>query len=83
MKCKILKTGYLTLITPLSGKIFHRQGGTCYVKSMYQLGSLWVHPLRNYEWLCKMQKMGWFGVFKDSQGHGQRHHSIERIRLSI
>ena len=26
------KTGYLTLTTPLSGKIFLRQGGTCYGK---------------------------------------------------
>jgi len=26
----------LTLTTPLSGKIFHRQGGTCYGKSVYQ-----------------------------------------------
>ena len=34
------KTGYLTLTTPLSGKIFLRQGGTCYVKLMYQIRSL-------------------------------------------
>jgi len=27
----------LTLTTPLSGKIFHRQGGTYYGKSMYQI----------------------------------------------
>ena len=31
------KTGYLTLTTPLSGKIFLRQGGTCYGKLMYQI----------------------------------------------
>jgi len=31
------KTGYLTLTTPISGKIFLRQGGTCYGKSMYQI----------------------------------------------
>ena len=31
------KTGQLTPTTPLSGKIFHRQGGTCYVKSMYKI----------------------------------------------
>ena len=34
------KTGHLTLITPFSGKIFHRQDGTCYGKSMYQIWSL-------------------------------------------
>jgi len=39
MGCKILKTGYLTLISPLSGKIFLRQGGTC-GKSMYQILSI-------------------------------------------
>ena len=34
MECLILKTGYLTPTTPLSGKIFLRQGGTCYDKSI-------------------------------------------------
>jgi len=34
------KTGYLTLTTPLSGKIFLRQGGTCYGRLMYQIRSL-------------------------------------------
>jgi len=29
------KTGRLTLTTPLSGKIFHRQGGTWNGKPMY------------------------------------------------
>ena len=33
MGCNILKTGYFILTTPLSGNIFHRQGGTCYGKS--------------------------------------------------
>jgi len=67
MGCKILKlpkTGHLTL----SGKIFHRQGGTCYGESMYQIRNIQVHPLRSYEWLCKMQKIGWFGVVK---GHSR------------
>ena len=31
------RTRYLTLTTPLSGKIFLRQGGTCYGKPMYQI----------------------------------------------
>jgi len=39
MGWKILK-GHLTLTMPLSEKIFHRQGGTCYGKSMYQVWSL-------------------------------------------
>jgi len=34
------KTGYLTLTTPLSGKIFLWQGGSCYSKLMYQIWSL-------------------------------------------
>ena len=34
------KAGYLTLTTPLSGKIFLRLGGTCYDKLMYQIRSL-------------------------------------------
>ena len=34
------RTGYLTLTTPLSGKIFLRQGGTCYGNLMYQIRSL-------------------------------------------
>ena len=37
---KFFTTGHLTLTTPLSGKIFHRHGGTCYVKSRYQIWSL-------------------------------------------
>ena len=36
VKCKILKRARV-LTTPLSGKIFHRQGGTCYGKSMYKI----------------------------------------------
>ena len=62
------KTGHLALATPLSGNIFHRQGGTCYGKSMYQIWSLQVHPLRSYERRCKMQKMGWFWMVR---GHSK------------
>ena len=35
----IIYISYLTLASPLSGKIFLRQGGTCYGKSMYQIRS--------------------------------------------
>ena len=31
------KRGHVTLTMPLSGKIFHQQGGTCYGKSVYQI----------------------------------------------
>ena len=68
MGCKNSKTGHLTMTMPLSGKIFHWQSGTCYGKSMYQIWSLQVHPLRSYEWQCKMQKMGWFGAIR---GHSR------------
>jgi len=27
----------------------------------FEVSRLYVHPLRNYEWRFKMQKMGWFG----------------------
>jgi len=60
--------GYFTLTTPLSGKIFHRQGGTSYGKSTYQIWRLYVHPLGSYEWRWKRQKMGWFGVVR---GHSR------------
>jgi len=74
------KTGYLTLTTPLSGKIFFRQGGTCYGKQMYQISSLILFTRYEAEWLCEMQKMGWLG---GTQGQRQCYHSIERIRLPI
>jgi len=47
------------------GKIFRRQGGTCHGKSVYQIWSLWVHPLQSYECQCKM---GWFVVVR---GHSR------------
>jgi len=54
--------------TTCSGEIFYvynvTLGATCYDKSMYQISSLRVHPLRSYEWRCKMQKMGRFGVVR-------------------
>ena len=34
---KNVEIAHVTLTTPLSGKIFHRQGGTCYGKSMYEI----------------------------------------------
>ena len=32
-----IEIAHVTLTTPLSEKIFHRQGGTCYGKSVYQV----------------------------------------------
>jgi len=64
MGCKILKRVIWPWPRPFQGRFFLRQGGTCYGKLMYQIRSLWVHPLRSYEWWCNMQKMGWLGALK-------------------
>ena len=37
LKVHNVEIAHVTLTTPLSGNIFHRQGGTCYGKSMYQI----------------------------------------------
>jgi len=63
------KTGYLTLTTPISGKIFLRQGGTCYGKLMYQIRSLWVHALRSCEWRCNRNYVSIFYRFRDKAGY--------------
>ena len=71
----------VTFTTPLTWMIFHSRLGlhSC-AQPTDQIWSLWVHSLRSYEWRCKVQKIGWFGV---TQGHWQCHHSIECIRLPI
>jgi len=74
------KTGQLTLTTPLSGNIFHRQGGTC------QCTKFEVPRFTRYEAMnggAKCGKWGVLGRFGGTQGHGQCHHSIERIRIPI
>jgi len=59
MGCKNSKTGYLTLTTPLSGKIFHC---SC------QCTKYEVSWFTRYEAVnggtCEMQKMGWFEVVR-------------------
>ena len=73
------KTGYLTLATPLSGKIFLRQGGTCY-------GKYEVSRFTRYEAVnggAKCRKWGGLEWLGGAQGQRQCHHSIERIRLPI
>ena len=66
------------MTTALSGNIFHRQGETCYGKSMYKIWSL--YRFTRYDatngW-CKMQKMEYFGAVTVTQVHGQCHHSKE------
>ena len=51
---------HVTLTTPLSGLVCHRQAGTCCDKPTHQNGTACLHPLRKYERHCKMSKMGWF-----------------------
>ena len=68
------KKYHLTLTTPLLGKSFHRQGGTCYGKSMYQM---WSHEAMNGGAKCR--KWGGLGQLEGNQGHGQCHYSIDRI----
>jgi len=67
MGCKILKRVIWPWPRPFQGRFFFGRV-TCYGKLMYQIRSLWVHPLRSYEWQCKMQKMGWFGLVR---GHSR------------
>jgi len=77
------KTGHLTLITPLSGKIFHRHGGLAMAS---QCTKFEVSRFTRYEAMnggAKYRKWGGFGRLGGNQGHGQCHHSIERIRLPI
>jgi len=56
------------MTTPLSGKIFHRQGGTSYGQPTYQI---WIidAPVTKVIIAVQMQKIGWFGgTFLGGQG---------------
>jgi len=58
------KTGQLTLTTPLSWKIFHRQGGICYGKSVSQCTKVEVSRFSRYEAVnggAKCRKWGGLG----------------------
>ena len=57
--------------------IFHRHGGIAMVNLYTKFE---VSRSTRYEWQYNTQKIGWFG---GTQGHGQCHHSIERIRLPM
>jgi len=57
------------MTTPLSGKIFHWQGGTCCGKSMYQIRSL--YRFTRYEAVnggAKCRKWGGLGWLGGTQG---------------
>jgi len=64
MGCKILKRDHLTLTTPLSGKIFHRQGGTCYGKSIYQILFTRCEAMNGGAKCRKWGGLGWLGALK-------------------
>jgi len=73
---------HMTLNTPLSGKIFHRQGGTC----QRQCTKFEVSRFTRYEAMnggAKCRKSGDLGQLGGTQGNGQCHHSIEHIGLPI
>ena len=55
------KIGHVTLTTPFSGTVCHRQAGTCYHKAAHQIWSACLHPFWKYERHRKMSKMGWLG----------------------
>ena len=71
------------MTTPLSGKIFRRQGGTCYVN---QCTKFEVSRFTRYEAMnggAKCRKWGGLGKLRVTQGLPQCHHLVERIRLPI
>jgi len=55
---------YNDLTTPLSGMIFHSCASTCYDHPIYEIWSLYGHPLRRYERRYRISKMRWFGVVR-------------------
>ena len=74
---------FLTLTTPLSGKTFFGRVGRAMVS---QCTKYEVFGFTGYEAVnggAKCRKWGGLGWLGGTQGHGQCHHSIERIRLPI
>jgi len=79
MGWKNSKTGHLTLTTPLSGKIFICRVGLAMVS---QCSKFEVSRFTRYEAMnggAKCRIWGGLGQLGGTQGHGQCHHSIERI----
>jgi len=58
--------GSRDLTTPPSATVCRMWASTCYDHLIYQIWSLYLHPLRRYERRYKKSKMGWFRV---TQGH--------------
>ena len=75
--------GYLTLITPLSGKIFFGGVGRAMVSqsAKYEVSSFTRYEAVNGGAKCR--KWGGLGRLGGTQGQRQCRHSIECIRLSI
>ena len=75
--------GYLTLTTPVSGKIFFGRVGLAMVS---QCTKYEVSRFTRYEAViggAKFRKWGGLGGLVGTQGRRQCHNSIERIRLPI
>ena len=75
--------GQLTLTTPLSGKIFYRQGGTCYVS---QCTKFEVSRFTRYEAMngsAKCRKWGGLGRLGSTQGHRQYESLDYRVVLFV
>ena len=75
--------GYLTLTTPLSKKIFFGRVGRVMVNqcTKYEVSRFTRCEAMNGG--AKCTNWGSWGRLWGTQGHGQCHHSIERIRLPI
>jgi len=49
--------GHVTLTTPILWTIYHQWTRTCYDQPIYQIWSLYLHPLRRYESQCNVWRM--------------------------
>jgi len=75
--------GQLTLTTPLSERFFI---GSLELALVSQCTKFEVSRFTHYETMnggAKCRKWGGLGQLGGTQGHGQCHHSIERIRFAI
>ena len=78
-----VEIAYVTLTTPLSGRFFIGRVGLAVVN---QCTKFEVSRFTRYETMnsgAKCRKWGGLGRLGGTQGHGQYHHSIERIRLPV
>jgi len=56
--------GSRDLTTLLSGMICHPWASTCCNQPVYQIWTLYLHPLWRYERRYKISKMGWFEIVR-------------------